>query len=322
MKYCPRCQETKPVGEFGRNRAKKSGIAVYCKPCHNAVIAEHARRKYGSQRNFLLKLRYGITEEQVEQMKALQGGVCVICLRSAARHVDHDHMTGLVRHLLCFKCNGALGQFEDDPQRMRDAALYLEGRGPHARRMMIDLGAPVLNRSNRHLLRTFSRWAEPRPREHGSQRHYHLRKKYGIDHEDAELLLHLQVGLCAICCDRPAEHVDHHHATGDVRGMLCTGCNSGMGQLGDDPVALRRAADYVQRRLVREVPDGNGGTRLSFTEPDVDPRTVPLDGWEPYRRQDAEFRKAAVAVEEEIESMPWAAIFSGEWDADTGAPTG
>ncbi|GAA4148532.1 endonuclease VII domain-containing protein [Actinomadura keratinilytica] len=321
MKYCPRCKETKPVEGFGRNRAEKSGLAAYCKPCHNAAMSEIKRRNHGSQRGYLLKLRYGLTEEQVEQMKTRQGGICVICLQNAARHVDHDHMTGLVRHLLCFKCNGGIGQFEDDPQLMRDAALYLELTGPHARSMLIELGTKVINRANRHVLNELRRRAKPRPMAEGSTRHYHLRQKYGIDHDDAETLLHLQKGLCAICCDKPAEHVDHDHVTGDVRGMLCTGCNTGMGQLGDDPISLRRAADYVQRRLVREVPDGeDGATRLSFTEPDVDPRTVPMDGWGPYRERDGAYRRDAAAIEEEIECLRWAEDLVASWSADGGVP--
>src|SRR5918999_5211876 len=35
MKYCSGCGETKPLDAFGRNSAKKSGLANYCKPCHN-----------------------------------------------------------------------------------------------------------------------------------------------------------------------------------------------------------------------------------------------------------------------------------------------
>lgn len=42
-------------------------------------------------------------------------------------HVDHDHKTGVLRALLCFKCNSALGNFDDDPERMRRAARYVEG---------------------------------------------------------------------------------------------------------------------------------------------------------------------------------------------------
>ena len=54
-----------------------------------------------------------------------QGGVCAICKTAPAVHVDHDHATGAVRALLCFNCNGGLGQFKDDPAVLRAAAEYV-----------------------------------------------------------------------------------------------------------------------------------------------------------------------------------------------------
>ncbi|MBO2439672.1 endonuclease domain-containing protein [Actinomadura nitritigenes] len=266
------------------------------------MIAEHKREKHGSQRNYMLKLRYGVTEQEVERMVAEQGGVCVICLRAPAKHVDHSHLTGLVRRILCFKCNGGLGQFHDDPAVLRLAADYLELRGSHARRMRIEIGAPVFGGPDR------VRW-DPFWRTRGSSlqsaRHYHLRQKYGINDEDAEWLLKVQVGLCAICADQPAKHVDHDHGTGTVRGLACSGCNTGMGQLRDDPIALRRAADYVEGRLVRTVPTADGGTRLSLTVPDVDPATVPKGGWKELWEEDGRYRKETLPFDEELDMPTW-----------------
>jgi hypothetical protein len=58
-------------------------------------------------------------------MFAEQDGVCAICREAPAEHVDHDHATNRVRGLLCFNCNGALGQFRDRADLMLKAATYL-----------------------------------------------------------------------------------------------------------------------------------------------------------------------------------------------------
>ncbi len=63
-------------------------------------------------------------------------------------------------------------------------------------------------------------------------------------------------------------------------------------------MALRRAADHVQSSLLRRVPAADGGVRLSFTFPDVDPETVPVGDWEPYRELDGEHRMWAQVFQE------------------------
>jgi hypothetical protein len=91
------------------------------------------RRKTGP---FSLEEQYGIDEEMRESLEQLSGNRCWICLkpesvltqggkkvRSLA--IDHDHLTGQVRGLLCFTCNTGLGRFADNWATLQRAYLYL-----------------------------------------------------------------------------------------------------------------------------------------------------------------------------------------------------
>ncbi len=125
FKWCPDCDAVKPLAEFPKTRSSRSGVYTYCKPCHN-VRGRAAKDKAGGSRTYHLKRRYGITARDADAMLEEQGGSCAICRIEPAAHVDHDHATGAVRALLCFGCNGGLGQFKDDPEVLRAAACYVE----------------------------------------------------------------------------------------------------------------------------------------------------------------------------------------------------
>jgi len=123
-KWCPDCGQVKPFEKFPRTSASRTGRATYCLPCHN--LRGHASRaKVGGSRTYHLTRRYGITAAEADVMLEEQGGLCAICKAAPAVHVDHDHATGRVRALLCFNCNGGLGQFKDDPAVLRAAAEYV-----------------------------------------------------------------------------------------------------------------------------------------------------------------------------------------------------
>jgi hypothetical protein len=68
-------------------------------------------------------------------------------------------------------------------------------------------------------------------------------------------MLEAQNGSCAICHRSPRKRclvVDHDHATGRVRGLLCTNCNHrGLGAFGDSHEVVQRAADYLAAPDVR-----------------------------------------------------------------------
>jgi hypothetical protein len=126
-KRCPDCGIDKPLAEFPRNKNYSDGRHSYCKPCHNARGKESKQRLHGGSRHYHLVRRYGIGAHQVEAMIRVQGGRCAICKTEPAVHVDHDHDSGLIRGVLCFNCNGGLGQFKDDPRNLTRALAYLEG---------------------------------------------------------------------------------------------------------------------------------------------------------------------------------------------------
>ena len=79
------------------------------------------------------------------------------------------------------------------------------------------------------------------------RRAQHLKKKYGMTPAAYDELYEAQGGQCAICKEsREVLDVDHDHETGTVRGLLCRGCNTAIGKLGDSVSGLARALRYLE----------------------------------------------------------------------------
>lgn len=74
-----------------------------------------------------------------------------------------------------------------------------------------------------------------------------LVERYGITLDDYKAMYQRQNGKCMIC-ELLSEnlHVDHNHTTGEVRGLLCNGCNRGLGYFSENPVSLQNAALYLR----------------------------------------------------------------------------
>lgn len=76
---------------------------------------------------------YGLALADYDAMLVAQNNLCAICRvdkpggNSTHWHVDHNHVTGQVRGLLCGRCNLGLGYFRDDTGRLASAITYLEG---------------------------------------------------------------------------------------------------------------------------------------------------------------------------------------------------
>ena len=77
-----------------------------------------------------------------------------------------------------------------------------------------------------------------------------LKRKYGLTAGQYMELLDQQKGRCAICDVAPNGvnlAVDHVHATGKIRGLLCSSCNNGLGRFRESASLLRRALAYVEK---------------------------------------------------------------------------
>jgi Recombination endonuclease VII. len=73
--------------------------------------------------------KHNLSAAEYEHMLVSQNNQCAICgkfFKSTTPHIDHDHETGLVRGLLCSKCNTGLGMFKDNPRFLASAIVYLE----------------------------------------------------------------------------------------------------------------------------------------------------------------------------------------------------
>lgn len=84
------------------------------------------------------------------------------------------------------------------------------------------------------------------------ERRSKFKKQYGITLQDYEDMLDGQNGGCAVCgTKKPSDRtryfaVDHCHTTGQVRGLLCTKCNRGLGLFNDDTDRMFRAINYLK----------------------------------------------------------------------------
>lgn len=92
---------------------------------------------------------------------------------------------------------------------------------------------------------------EQREKKYLQDRKSQLQQKYGISQADYDTLLASQDGKCAICDGTDLSgrrlSVDHDHASGAVRGLLCHPCNVAIGLLKDDVQVLERAIEYLAR---------------------------------------------------------------------------
>jgi len=143
-KKCTKCEQTLTLEHFSKHPTAKYGRNSVCIKCDSARVvawqranrektrarAQRFNQKESTKqyrRQWMLENRYGITQEEFDVLKEQQGGRCAICdTECEDLHIDHDHLSGKVRGLLCGSCNRAIGLLKEDPAVVRKAVEYLE----------------------------------------------------------------------------------------------------------------------------------------------------------------------------------------------------
>lgn len=245
---CGACKQSKPVEEF--SPCYRGKLGTWCKGCAAAyargdlVRQEHAPRPcsecgemYVPQR---IRFEVGQCSTKCKEDRRTR-------LRRAAKYAERSENVWCCAH--CAKTLPPMGRRDQkycSPDCSVAARIERKRLIRTARRVGVNCpwcGTPLMGRkaSAKNCGST-----ECRAR---SARDARIQKKYGMTSVDFDRLVVLQSDLCAIC-QRPSDekvwHIDHDHATGLVRGLLCSRCNTGIGQFQDDPARLRAAANYIE----------------------------------------------------------------------------
>src|SRR3990167_3995690 len=142
-KVCSVCKIEKLLSSYYVCNKSKDSRQYRCKEC-SKTLTQAATKNWkinkpdaASKSNIRTKIKtkYGLTLEELTELLNLQGGCCEICKAPLSfeatskldkPHVDHDHITGIVRGILCLLCNTGLGMFGDSTELLNKAGDYIQ----------------------------------------------------------------------------------------------------------------------------------------------------------------------------------------------------
>ncbi len=132
LKRCSVCKKQLPASAYRPQKGKNDGLRTACRGCLREIDTAQRIKEQDKRRAYsYLGKRSKAELKGYSQMFEKQKGACAICgtttdpnERSFA--IDHDHVTGKIRGLLCTFCNTAIGLFKDDTALLLNAIDYLE----------------------------------------------------------------------------------------------------------------------------------------------------------------------------------------------------
>jgi hypothetical protein len=214
MKACSRCRIEKPLTDFHRSKNRPDGRHPQCKDCRCVLGREE-------------RAANSLSRAAARRLLAEGKKRCSVC--GEVKDIGEFYRkTGSLADghksdcKTCYNARSVVYRATPEGKALAKAALE--------RRRTEDPGA--FRRQRRAVM---------------------FRRRYGIELEDYEALLEQQEGRCAICARFPLPDVplnlDHDHATGKPRGLLCRRCNTGLGMFDDDTAALYAAIRYLSDGL-------------------------------------------------------------------------
>ncbi len=166
MKICLQCKLNLEEKEFSKASRTKDGLRWTCKKCcknkmdqyrsnpdvvkrerarnnqynkNNPDVIKRAKKKWENNnpegfKRYNLLCKYGLTLEKYNEILASQNECCAICKEHQSKqkkslYVDHCHVSGKIRGLLCYQCNIVLGHFRDSPIILQFCMDYLKHHG-------------------------------------------------------------------------------------------------------------------------------------------------------------------------------------------------
>lgn len=124
------CRRGHDMSIYSRTSCGKN----YCGACADQRSIEYQKRNPDKKKLWLhqndIKRRYGLTQIEYDTMLSSQNNCCAICKTTkwgnrGSPSVDHDHITGKARALLCVRCNIGLGAFQDNIDIIENAIRYI-----------------------------------------------------------------------------------------------------------------------------------------------------------------------------------------------------
>lgn len=135
---CGKCLESKEESAFSKKKKSKTGYSSKCKACHNDYCREvwyiknkdkqiKASNNWKKENKYkVLSYTYNTSENTIKELFHNFNNKCGICNKEIIRgNIDHCHISGKLRGILCKKCNLGLGLFFDNKEFLQKAIDYL-----------------------------------------------------------------------------------------------------------------------------------------------------------------------------------------------------